>query len=134
MILKICLIIMIFVVIVGLLLSPTQFGVFDKAVLSENDRNRETVYQQMLADRTSKELRSRVRGEYKADVGDVYQNKRTQLDYNIQNSRKSGEVIIKDRELQGLNPDGTVSDKPYESDTKKRSTAISKWAKENILR
>ena len=45
-----------------------------------------------------------------------------------------GEVIIKDRELQGLNPDGTVSDKPYESDTKKRSTAISKWAKENILR
>ena len=48
---------MIFVVIVGLLLSPTQFGVFDKAVLSENDRNRETVFQQMLSDRTSKELR-----------------------------------------------------------------------------
>lgn len=94
MILKICLIIMIFVVIVGLLLSPTQFGVFDKAVLSENDRNRETVYQQMLADRTSKELRSRVRGEYKADFGDDYQNKRTQLDYNIKNSRKNGEACM----------------------------------------
>ena len=84
--------------------------------------------------REEPELRSRVRGEYKADFGDDYQNKRTQLDYNIKNSRKNGEVIIKDRELQGLNPDGTVSDKPYESDTKKRSTAISKWAKENILR